>query len=542
MDKKAILAVVISFGIWIGWQKLYLEPYQKSVAEAQKHMTTTVPPENKTEKKVEISPEKPTSAAAVSIKGTKTATIGNEKFSLNSSNGASLVSEWSLTHYFKTLESKDGVVSLEDVTGFPNQIEVRIHDPHFADLGNKLWSEPVRNNQSVTSNLDTSAIHVSRKIDTSDGYLGNISFHFQFKVDPPKYVFIDLNGSPKRPNDTEGGILGRNPDKVHVTFRDANGRKSTVAASLKEPIESFTGVRWMGVDTKYFVLALVPDEELRKNSGIQVFNSTIDGKPVVKGSLVVPTDGKRDLTVNTKVYFGPKHLDDLEAADPMLRDAIDFGWTSFLAIPLLKALRHLYAWIGNYGLAIILLTLGIKAILYPLTYKSMKNMAKMSKLQPQLNALREKYKDNKEKLNQEMMSFMKVNGYNPMGGCFPIALQMPIFFALYRVLFNSIELYQAPFGFWIRDLSSPDPFYVTPIILAGLMYFQQKLSPSTATDPTQQKVMQMMPVLFAVFMLMLPAGLNIYMVVNSITSIGQQWFLNRKFGIVPGGKKVVPAS
>jgi YidC/Oxa1 family membrane protein insertase len=158
-------------------------------------------------------------------------------------------------------------------------------------------------------------------------------------------------------------------------------------------------------------------------------------------------------------------------------------------------------------------------------------MAKMAKLQPQLNALREKYKDNKEKLNVEMMNFMKTNGYNPVGGCLPMLLQMPIFFALYRVFFNSMELYQAPFYLWIHDLSAPDRFYVTPVLLCALMFLQQKLSPSTATDPAQQKMLQIMPVLFGVFMLMLPAGLNIYMLVNSIVSICQQWYLNRRFGV-----------
>jgi YidC/Oxa1 family membrane protein insertase len=189
--------------------------------------------------------------------------------------------------------------------------------------------------------------------------------------------------------------------------------------------------------------------------------------------------------------------------------------------------------VQNYGLAIIVLTFLIKMLLYPLTYTSMKSMSKIAKLQPQLNALREKYKDDREKLNVEMMNFMKTNGYNPVGGCLPILIQMPIFFALYRVLFNSMELYQAPFFGWIQDLSSPDPFFITPVLLCGLMYLQQKISPSTATDPMQQKMLQIMPVLFGVFMLLLPAGLNIYMVVNSAVSIAQQYFLNKKLGLTP---------
>ena len=193
----------------------------------------------------------------------------------------------------------------------------------------------------------------------------------------------------------------------------------------------------------------------------------------------------------------------------------------------------------NYGLSIIILTFLIKVLLFPLTYKSMTSMAKMAKLQPQLNVLREKYKNDKEKLNTEMLSFMKTNGYNPVGGCLPTLLQMPIFFSLYRVFFNSMELYQAPFVGWIHDLSAPDPLFVAPVLLAGLMFLQQRLSPNTATDPAQQKMMQFMPLMFGLFMFFLPAGLNIYMVVNSVTSITQQYILNRRFGLYPRNKATV---
>jgi YidC/Oxa1 family membrane protein insertase len=230
-------------------------------------------------------------------------------------------------------------------------------------------------------------------------------------------------------------------------------------------------------------------------------------------------------------------MESLRAVDPVLIDAIDFGWTSFMAVPLLQSLKWLYGYVQNYGIAIIILTFIIKMLLFPLTYKSMKAMAKMAKLQPQLNALREKYKDDKEKLNAEMMSFMRTNGYNPVGGCLPILIQMPIFFALYRVLFNSMELYQAPFMGWIQDLSSPDPFFITPLLLTGLMYLQQRLAPTTATDPMQQKMLQFMPVIFGFFMLLLPAGLNVYMVVNSAVSIAQQWVMNKRLGIIPMAAK-----
>jgi YidC/Oxa1 family membrane protein insertase len=158
-------------------------------------------------------------------------------------------------------------------------------------------------------------------------------------------------------------------------------------------------------------------------------------------------------------------------------------------------------------------------------------MKEMARIQPQLARLREKYKDDREALNREMLTLMRSHGYNPMAGCLPILIQMPIFFALYRVLYSSMELYQAPFAFWIKDLSLHDPFYVTPVLLSLSMFLQQKLTPNTATDPAQQKMLQFMPLIFGAFMLALPSGLTIYMLVNALVSIVQQSFLNKKFGI-----------
>jgi YidC/Oxa1 family membrane protein insertase len=219
--------------------------------------------------------------------------------------------------------------------------------------------------------------------------------------------------------------------------------------------------------------------------------------------------------------------------EPTLDHVVDFGWFTVFAYPLIKVLKWLYQFVQNYGVAIILLTLLLKVLTYPLTYKSMKSMKNMAKLQPQLQKIRDKYKDDREALNREMLTLMKNHGYNPMAGCLPMLVQMPIFFALYRVLYSSIELYHAPFAFWIHDLSSRDPFYVTPVLLSLTMFVQQKLTPNTATDPAQAKMMQLMPLIFGAFMLTLPSGLTIYMLVNAIASIGQQMILNKKLDAKP---------
>jgi YidC/Oxa1 family membrane protein insertase len=241
----------------------------------------------------------------------------------------------------------------------------------------------------------------------------------------------------------------------------------------------------------------------------------------------------KTLSVPMRVYFGPKELNILRQVEPTLDHTVDFGWFTVFAYPLLKLLKWLYQFVQNYGVAIILLTLLLKIVTYPLTYKSMKSMKNMAKLQPQLQKIREKHKDDKEALNREMLGLMKNHGYNPMAGCLPMLIQMPIFFALYRVLYSSIELYHAPFALWIHDLSTRDPYYVTPVLLSLTMFIQQKLTPNTATDPAQAKMMQLMPLIFGAFMLTLPSGLTIYMLVNAIASILQQMILNKKLDAKP---------
>jgi YidC/Oxa1 family membrane protein insertase len=284
------------------------------------------------------------------------------------------------------------------------------------------------------------------------------------------------------------------------------------------------GVEWIGVTNRYFLTALIPQGELKPKALIQPISAE-------KGrvSLVYPVT-ESTIRIPLKGFFGPKELNILKSVDRRLDPALDLGFFTWFAYPLLKLLKFFEGWTANWGVAIILLTLLVKILTYPLTYKSMKSMKKMAALQPKLQKLREKYADDKEALNREMLVLMKEGGYNPAAGCLPILIQMPVFFALYRVLYSSIELYQAPFFLWITDLSTKDPFYITPVVLTAVMYVQQKLTPNTATDPVQAKMMQFMPVMFGVFMVSLPSGLTLYMLVNALASIAQQIILNKKLG------------
>lgn len=555
MDKKAIIAVTLSLVIWMGWQKVYLEPLQKQAMQAQEAQTAELEKkklEKREETKAQIdaggffpaSERKKVLGGNLKAPAIQQVTLENSDTKLVVSNENGFLKSWELKNITNSIGNKSDTVQMGHVTGFNNQMELRFSDPKTNEQIAFPWDSAKEvGKNTVLFETKKPLVTASKKLTLDEsGYGAKLEYNLSFTGEVPQYIFLDLFGSPKREHDQEGSIFGQAPDKVHVTYRDLNGRHSKMGVDVNENVETSAASKWLGLDTKYFILALTPPDPVTRNSsGTQVAKDIRTELPAVRGSYVLLTEGKRNISIPIRIYFGPKNWETLKAVDSMLTDAIDFGWTSFLAVPLLQGLKWLYSYVHNYGLAIIILTFLIKMILFPLTYKSTKSMAKMSKLQPQLNALREKYKDNKEKLNQEMMSFMKTNGYNPVGGCLPILLQMPIFFSLYRVLFNSMELYQAPFIGWIHDLSSPDPYFITPVFLAGLMFLQQKLTPNTATDPAQQKMLQIMPVMFGMFMLLLPAGLNIYMVVNSAVSIGQQYVLNRRFGITPARGAPKPA-
>ena len=251
--------------------------------------------------------------------------------------------------------------------------------------------------------------------------------------------------------------------------------------------------------------------------------------------MIVPTGDSKKYSYT--LYVGPKDINDLKAAGAKLDEAIDYGWFTVIAVPILYLLRFFHGLIGNYGLAIILLTIFVKLLLHPINVKSLKSMKGMQQLQPRLKELQLKYKDDKQKLNQETMMLFKAHKVNPMGGCLPMLAQFPIYIALYKVLWNSIELYHAPFFWFYKDLSAPDPYFITPILLGLFMVAQQKLTPSASADPAQQRMMMIMPVMFTAFMLFLPVGLVVYILVNTVMSVTQQYMYNNGIGIMDLIKK-----
>ncbi len=280
---------------------------------------------------------------------------------------------------------------------------------------------------------------------------------------------------------------------------------------------------WSGYASKYFINAIKPKDsadQLFISSGSGYVENKFTSSPV---NLLVDQTASFDYSS----YFGPKQDEFLSASGNQFEKAINYGFFQPLSKPLMVVLKFFYGFIGNYGFAVILLTVCIKLIFWPLTQKSYKSMKGMQKLQPEMKKMREKHGKDKQKLNQEMMSFYKENKVNPLGGCLPMVIQIPVFFALYRVLLGSIELRHAPFMLWITDLSAKDPYYVTPLIMGVTMFLQQKMTP-TNMDPTQEKLMLMMPVVFTFMFLNFPAGLVLYWLTNNLLTILQQYLIRRQ--------------
>ena len=237
--------------------------------------------------------------------------------------------------------------------------------------------------------------------------------------------------------------------------------------------------------------------------------------------------GKQNLKLGG--YIGPKEFDILKKIDPRLTDVIEYGFFTFISKPLFVLLAYIHKFLGNWGWAIVVLTLLVRLVLFPLTYKGMVSMNKMKALSPKMKELQAKYKGDKQKLNAHTMELYKKHGANPMGGCLPMILQIPVFYGVYRVLQNTVELKGAPWMLWIHDLAVMDPYFILPILMGGSMFLQQKLAPNNFTDKTQEKIMKFLPLIFTFFFVTFPAGLTLYWFISNLASIIQQYFVNRTF-------------
>jgi YidC/Oxa1 family membrane protein insertase len=358
---------------------------------------------------------------------------------------------------------------------------------------------------TLTQNLSTLSI---TKVITffADGH-----YDAKISLSEDKRYFVYLGQRP-HVNETEQmmaatGAMVYTNDEIRTIFEDGDveGRKSFSGVELTSAFDQYNASIMYNLNRDTQVII----ERDRDNNPIVYFDA--------------------QQTTNFSGYVGPKVYKTLDTIDPILTNAIEYGWFTFASKPLFALLSWLHGLFGNWGWAIIALTLMIRAILYPLTYKGMISMQKMKNIAPQVKAVQAKYKSDPQRMNAAVMDLYKKNGANPLGGCLPMLLQIPVFFAIYRVLLNAVELQGAPWMLWVQDLSRADSTLVLPILMGASMYYQQRLTPSNFTDPMQEKVFKFLPLIFTFFFLTFPSGLVLYWFINNLFSIAQQFIVNAQF-------------
>ncbi len=339
-------------------------------------------------------------------------------------------------------------------------------------------------------------------------------------------VFIGF--SEGIPTDEKTNILfAAYADVRNFIYRLPGKTHRQKVSDLKEDKEIKNTIQWGGIENRYFISALVNRSKVKP---YLLISSPLPGSGAIEFQFPFYKEAGADFfEMSFSGYIGPKEVKLLRAVEPGFDEAVDFGIVSFLCIPLLFIMNFFYKFCRNYGVAILLLTLLVRVLFHPLTKKSLKAMREMQRIQPQIAKIKEKHKDDRQRMNKEVMDLMKANKVNPLGGCLPLLFQMPIFFALYRLLYNAIELYQAPFFGWIKDLSTKDPLYITPVLMGVAMFIQQKMTPTTSIDPAQQRMMMLMPIVFSFFMIALPSGLVLYILVSTLLQIASQYVVNRDF-------------
>jgi YidC/Oxa1 family membrane protein insertase len=302
--------------------------------------------------------------------------------------------------------------------------------------------------------------------------------------------------------------------------------KLAADAKRKPPFTAKTDNGWVAMIEHYFVNAWLPGQDKRER---EFYTRKLDNGLYAAGVILpmAPIAPGAAATIKVPLYAGPQEQDVIGKLAPGFDLVVDYGIFTVLAAPLFWLLKWLHGLIGNWGWAIIVMTIMIKGAFYPLNAAAARSMAKMKIVGPKLKALQEQYANDKQQLQMKMMELYKKEKINPLGGCLPILVQIPVFIALYWVLLSAVELRYAPWLGWIKDLSAPDPWFILPVLYAITAYLQVKLSPTPITDPVQAKVMQIMPIAFSVLFIFFPSGLVLYWLVNNTLQIGQQWHVNR---------------
>ena len=546
-DRSTIIALAIVMAFWVGWTKFMEIKYPTATN------TTSVASGSSGTANTTVNSAAPTSDPAVMGSKSAGALAGDTAAQPNSAPNAGL----SAGATVGVVQDKD-VETFETVSNERWSFQISSRGMGLKDIDLKLFETrdhlpivlgKVGAEYPFTTRLLDSAQPLNFTIEKRDdktfvghAVSGNMTIEKTMTLHPEDYTIattLQVNHatagfkgfetivSDAVPETVKGSFLSRSYETQDIFALGENENKRETITREKGVSFLQSNVEVMALSTHYFTMAVVDH-----SSTIPSFEARMPANAAnVAGTLrYQPANINDQMNFSYVAYAGPKQYTLLESIDPRLAKVIDYGFFALLAKPLLQLMRFLFSMVGNWGVSIILMTILVRLVLLPFNVFSTKSMKAMQKIQPEMNRIKERYKDKpaeqKIQMNQEIMELMKRNKANPVGGCLPMLLQLPVFFALYRVLGQSVELYRAPFMLWIQDLSAKDPLYILPVLMGISMFGQQKLTP-TAMDPQQAKIMMWMPVLFSFFMISLPSGLTLYIFVSTLFAIIQQYVLMR---------------
>jgi len=552
MDKRTILAFVLCFIIlvlWSFWFGPEKDRTQKNDVTAPKELSEEIPKATKAPDITHPSPFRvqEQKAGVVSPKADeKEIEINTPLYRAVFTNVGPAIKSFELKEYRQTIDPDSPLIELVSLK---------------KDMGDFLhidFDNPSANQkEKIVYQTDQQTIRIGPESPHKDLVFrsetpNGLSIKHVYRFYPDQYridLVIDVvSQSPDPISGTFVANIKSLPPKEKTSYYSYVGLALLLNDELEEveiekttePAEMLGRIDWMAYEDDFFISAIIPGKKPKA-----VFKGRLLPSGVLHGTYLPPPvslNPSEQVSSHYTLYFGPRDLGTLKDLGEKLDLAVNFGWTDIIGKPLLYLLRFFNQYIHNYGVSIILLTILIKILFWPLTHKSYKSMKEMQKLQPRMAKLREKYKNDKQKLNAEMMALYKTYKVNPMGGCLPMVIQIPVFFALFRILGNAIELRHAPFMLWINDLSAPDrlfnfpftiPFMSPPygipvltLLMGASMFLQQKMTP-TPGDPMQAKIMMFLPIIFTFMFINFPSGLVLYWFVNNILSIGQQYRIHR---------------
>jgi len=489
--------------------------------------------------------------AAIPPKGDtqeRTIVVENDLYRVEFSNRGAVVKSWQLKKY--TDDSKPPRIldlvhadAAQQTGGWP--FAVALNDEQQESAANSALYQ-------VSTPASTLQAPADAEFNWSDGHLEVTKrLHFDHTYVVRVETSAKFNGAPEAIGISWLGGFGDltvlNPSPIDTVsdYYDENGKLSNIMAKKLEGPEKWPhgvwqgGKDWTGIQDRYFTAAfLPPTSALPGTLQVRYWKDThtvqVDGKDTEEPVPQIQTAGSAQ-PLALRVYVGPKDYDELKKIKPPLNALVNFGWFEFIADPLFHALKWLHNYIPNWGWAIVVLTLIINMLLFPLKYTGYKTSLKMQRVAPEIKQIQDKYKKysmrdpRKAEMNKEVMAVYSREGINPVGGCIPQLLQMPIWFGLYRALQGTIEMRHAPWFGWIKDLSAKDPYFVLPILMGLSMYLASKMTPMTATDPQQQAMMKFMPIGMAAMFVVIPypSGLAVYILTSGLVGVAQQWWLNR---------------